>query len=420
MFSWKDSLFVKEVGRNEVEQKEQQTLLVNARILTASGVKPGEVLVKGEKIKAVGRPGELTLVHGHKESITLVDAAGRYLSPGFIDIHTHGGGGWDFMDGSLEGIYKACKSHLYHGTTSIMPTTITSTTQSLLDFVDLFQQVELCRPEMPHILGLHLEGPYFADSQRGAQAKEHLRSPQPEEYEAVLTRTDRIRRWSFAIELPGAKEFLQTLVVAGIVPSLAHSAATCVQTIEAYENGVRALTHFYSGMESVHRINAFRVGGAVEAGYLLDDLYVEVIADGCHLPAELLQLIYKVKGPDRICLVTDSMRAAGMPDGNYKLGNRESGLDTIVEDGVAKLPDRSAFAGSVATADRLVRTFRQLTDAPLYQCVKMMTLTPARLMGIDGMKGSIRAGCDADLLLFDEDVHIFYIMVRGVCIKNER
>lgn len=393
----------------------EKTLLIHANIITATGIRAGEVLVEGEKIAEVGLPNQLFEKYGKEAEI--VDAKGRYLSSGFIDIHTHGGGGWDFMDGSIEAIYKACDAHLFHGTTSIMPTTITSTPKSLIDFTDLFEQVTLRRKGKADILGLHLEGPYFADSQRGAQAREHLRNPDPKEYRAVMNRTDRIRRWSFAVELPGAAQFLKELLEHHIIPSLAHSAATCKETMEAYENGVKALTHFYSGMDSVHREHAYRIGGAVEAGYLLDDLYVEVIADGCHLPSELLQLIYKVKGPDRICLVTDSMRAAGMPDGSYKLGNLETGLDTIVEDGVAKLPDRTAFAGSVATADRLVRTFYQLTDAPLYECVKMMTLTPARFLGIDQVKGSIRPGCDADILLFDEDIQISYIMVRGEQVK---
>ena len=168
-------------------------------------------------------------------------------------------------------------------------------------------------------------------------------------------------------------------------------------------------------MNTVRRVNAYRVAGAIEAGYLLDDLYVEVIADGCHLPAQLLQLIYKVKGPERICLVTDSMSATGMPDGEYVLG----GLPVIKEDGVAKLMDRSSFAGSVATADRLVRTFRALTDAPLYQVVKMISLTPARMLGIDGKTGSIAEGKRADLVVFDEDIQVSCVMVRGELIVTE-
>lgn len=384
------------------------TLFKNARIITSTGIYPGEVLVENGIIVRV--------CFGNSLDITAdktIDLKGKYLSPGFIDIHTHGAGNADFMDGTLDAIYQACKAHMEHGTTSIVPTTITSTTESLLTFVDLFNQVELDRKDMPNILGLHLEGPYFSYEQRGAQDPKYLRNPDPAEYEEVLRRTDRIIRWSFAVELDGSEAFLKTLREHGIVSSLAHSDATCEQVFKAFENGISSLTHFYSGMSGVKRINAYRVAGSIEAGYLLDDLFVEVIADGKHLPKELLQLIYKVKGADRICLVTDSMRAAGMPDGHYILGNEKTGMDTIVEDGVAKLPDRTAFAGSVATADRLVRTMWQLTQAPLYEIVKMITLNPAKLLKLDGQKGSISIGKDADMVIFDDNIEVSMVMVGG-------
>lgn len=383
-------------------------LFKNARIITSTGIYPGEVLVENGII--------LRVCFGNSLDITAdrtIDLKGKYLSPGFIDIHTHGAGNADFMDGTIDAIYQACKAHMEHGTTSIVPTTITSTTESLLTFVDLFNQVELDRKDMPNILGLHLEGPYFSYEQRGAQDPKYLRNPDPAEYEEVLRRTDRIIRWSFAVELEGSEAFLKTLREHGIVSSLAHSDATCEQVFRAFENGISSLTHFYSGMSGVKRINAYRVAGSIEAGYLLDDLFVEVIADGKHLPKELLQLIYKVKGADRICLVTDSMRAAGMPDGHYVLGNEKTGMDTIVEDGVAKLPDRTAFAGSVATADRLVRTMWQLTQAPLYEIVKMITLNPAKLLKLDGQKGSISIGKDADMVIFDDNIEVSMVMVGG-------
>lgn len=385
----------------------------NAKVITATGVYPGEVLVEDGVISQV-RLGKSIDVSADR----VIDVGGRYLSPGFIDIHTHGAGNADFMDGTLDAIYQACRAHMEHGTTSIVPTTITSTKESLLSFVDLFNQVDLNREDMPNILGLHLEGPYFAYEQRGAQDPKYLRNPDPEEYNAVLSRTNRIIRWSFAVELEGADQFLRTLREHSIVSSVAHSDATYEQVFRAYESGVAALTHFYSGMAGVRRINAYRVGGAIEAGYLLDDLFVEVIADGKHLPKELLRLIYKVKGADRICLVTDSMRGAGMPDGHYVLGNLQTGMDTIVEDGVAKLPDRSAFAGSVSTTDRLVRTILQMTDAPMHEAVKMMTLSPAKLLRIDNRKGSICEGKDADLLIFDENVNVSLVMVRGRILKE--
>ena len=159
------------------------------------------------------------------------------------------------------------------------------------------------------------------------------------------------------------------------------------------------------------------MAGAIEAGYLLDDMYVEIIADGCHLPPELLKLIYKVKGSDRICLITDSMRAAGMPDGEYWLGQIGKGVKCIKEDGVAKLPDRSAFAGSVATTDRLVRNMVQLADVPLYEAVKMATLVPAHLLRVDDRKGVLAEGRDADILIFDGNVDISGIILRGKVIR---
>lgn len=386
------------------------TVFTNAKLVLEDRVCDGSLLVEGSRIAGI-YPGELgrEIVADCK-----VDVEGCYLSPGFIDIHTHGGGGADFMDGDLDSVYAASAMHLSHGTTSIVPTTVTSTKQSLLDFVDLFNQVDLHHKGCPNILGLHLEGPYFAYNQRGAQDSKYLRSPSPEEYEAVLKQTDRILRWSFAVELEGSHRFLDTLKEHGVIASLAHSDATCEEVMEAHKRGVRAMAHFYSCMSDIKRVNAFRVAGAVQAGYLLDDMYIELIADGCHLPKELIWLAYKEKGPDRICLVTDSMRAAGMPDGSYILGSRDTGLSTIVEDGVAKLPDRSAFAGSVATADRLLRTVKQWLPAePLHKLVRMLTLTPASLLNIQDRKGSLKVGKDADLVVFDREVQVRGAMVMG-------
>lgn len=385
----------------------ERILFQNANIVTPTGVIHGEVLTEGERIELVSFNNPINA------NAQIIDAKGMYLSPGFIDIHAHGGGGADFMDGDIESVQIACDMHMRHGTTTIIPTTLTSTRQSLFDCLSLFNQIELKTEGLPEILGLHLEGPYFSYSQRGAQNPEYLRNPEPEEYEGVLARTNRICRWSFAVELDGAEALLRRLCEKGIVASLAHSDASCEQVRGAYDSGLKALTHFYSGMSGVRRVNAYRVAGAIEAGYLIDDLFVEVIADGCHLPAELLQLIYKMKGTDRICLVTDSMRAAGMPDGEYLLGSRSGGMRTVVEDGVAKLLDRSAFAGSVATMDRLVHTMKHLTTAPLHEVIRMASLTPAKLMGVEERKGSICAGKDADIVLLDGTYHVRMVMVRG-------
>ncbi len=390
----------------------QTVFFSNAKIITASAIKEGGVLAKDGKIADI-------VLDGSKPAADrVIDCQGRYLSPGFIDIHTHGGGGYDFMDGTLDDIYGACKAHMMHGTTSILPTSMTSTPESLFDFVELFNKVELKREGYPEMIGLHLEGPYFAASQAGAQDPRYLRSPSPEEYGKVLELTDRVKRWSFAVELPGSDDFLMTLREHGILSSVAHSDANCHEVMRAYENGVELMTHFYSCMTTVKRVNAFRVAGAIEAGYLLDDMYVEIIADGCHLPPELLKLIVKVKGTDRICLITDSIRAAGMPDGKYYLGKDGEGVECIKEDGVAKLPDRSAFAGSVATTDRLVRNMVRLAGVTIPEAVRMASYTPAQILRISDRKGSIAKGKDADLLIFDEDINVSLVMVRGTIVKE--
>jgi N-acetylglucosamine-6-phosphate deacetylase len=197
------------------------------------------------------------------------------------------------------------------------------------------------------------------------------------------------------------------------VSSYGHTCAVYEDIIAAFENGCTIATHLYSGMAGVTRRDSFRFAGGVESAFLIDEMNVEVIADGRHLPASLLKLIYQRKGAEHIALVTDSMRAAGMPDGESILGSREKGLKVIVEDGVAKLPDRSSFAGSVATTDRLVRTMRELADVPLTDAVRMMTMSPANIMGVSDRKGSLVPGKDADILIFDDNIEISKTIING-------
>jgi N-acetylglucosamine-6-phosphate deacetylase len=199
----------------------------------------------------------------------------------------------------------------------------------------------------------------------------------------------------------------------GILPSIAHTDALYDDVLEAFENGYTHVTHLYSCMNGVTRRNASRYAGVVEAAYLMEEMTVEIIADGIHLPPPLLKLVYKIKGPDKIALITDAMRAAGMPPGESILGSRTNGLKVIVEDGVAKLPDRSAFAGSVATADRLVRNMVTLAEVPLCDAVRMMTSTPARIANMAHRKGSLLQGMDADIIIFDENVKVNMTMVEG-------
>jgi N-acetylglucosamine-6-phosphate deacetylase len=234
-----------------------------------------------------------------------------------------------------------------------------------------------------------------------------------------MAASDDIVRWSLAPELPGALQFAKVLRERNILTAVAHSDAIYEEVLDAYDAGFTLATHLYSGMSTITRRNAFRYAGVVEAAYLIDGMDVEIIADGVHLPKSLLQFVYKFKGPDRTALCTDSMRGAGMPDGESILGSLEKGQRVIIEDGVAKLPDRTAFAGSVATTDRLVRTMIQVAGVPLVEAVRMMTLTPARIMRLDQHKGSISKGKDADLVLFDENINVSHTIVEGdVIFKN--
>jgi len=345
---------------------------------------------------------------------TIYDAEYNYISPGFIEIHSHGAGGSDFMDGTVDAIINASKTHMQYGTTTIYPTTLASTK---IDLTNTFKNFKLAKEQItdgPNIPGLHLEGPYFALEHKGAQDPQHIKDPEEKEYREIVALADGlIKRWSFAPERKGSLEFIKYLNSKNIISSIAHSNATFDEVAQAHDAGVNLITHFYSCMSTVRRIKAYRVGGVIEAGYYFDDMYVEVIADGKHLPAELLKLIYKIKGPDRICLVTDSMRAAGQDVKTTILGNIKTGMEVIVDDGVAKLKDKSAFAGSVATANRLVRTMIQLADVPILDAVNMITKTPATIMNIYKNKGSIEIGKDADIVIFDDNINIKKVFIGG-------
>lgn len=388
--------------------------IVNARLITPYRIiENGTLLIEGSRIVHLGQ-GEIDFPGAQR-----IDAQNNYVSPGFIDIHTHGGGGHDFMDGTVEAFLEAAKIHAQHGTTAMVPTTLTAETDDLLETFSVYRKARQENVQGAQFLGLHLEGPYFARSQKGAQDPRYIRLPQKEEYEAILGQTDDIIRWSAAPELDGAMEFARFIAQKGILPSIAHTDATSDEVAEALENGFTHLTHLYSGMSGVMRRNAFRYAGVIESAFLFDQLTVEIIADGIHLPPSLLQLIYKQLGPSRIALVTDSMRAAGMDSGESMLGSLKDGLKVIVEDGVAKLPDRTAFAGSVATADLLVRNMVQLAGVPLLHAVQMITSTPANICKIGNRKGSLTAGKDADVVIFDEQITIQATIINGKIINKK-
>ena len=388
-------------------KKGQITRIFNGEIITPEkNLGIGTVLISEGKIIGV-EPGDCKVADSKE-----YDAKGGFIAPGFIDLHTHGAGGSDFMDCTEEDCLTIAREHLRHGTTLLYPTTLASDNQELLRFLDVYDQVK-GQSSGATFGGLHLEGPYFANAFRGAQDARYLRNPAPEEYMEILDRSQDIVRWSIAPELPGALAFGDLLHQRGILPSIAHTDAIYEDIMEAVKHGFTHITHFYSCMNSITRRNAFRYAGCIEAGYLSDDITIELIADGIHVPTPLMKLAFKNKGAEKIALVTDSMRGAGMPEGKSILGSRLKGQEVIIEDGVAKMPDRQSFAGSVATADRLIRNMHRMGEHPIEEAVRMMTLTPATIMGIQHKKGKIAKGYDADIVIFDPDIQIQYVFING-------
>ncbi|MBE6585540.1 MAG: N-acetylglucosamine-6-phosphate deacetylase [Ruminococcaceae bacterium] len=336
------------------------------------------------------------------------DARGYYVSPGFVDIHTHGGGGNPF-EGSVEEIVAGCLFHLRHGTTSICPTV------SAAELTSMARSVEHIRQAMDHplvgrtIIGAHLEGPYLSRRQAGAQCADFITAPRPREYLPLLEKhADVIARWSYAPEADEGAAFAKALQQYGVVASAGHTDATYDHMLRAVENGCSLVTHLYSCTSTVTRDHGFRRLGVIETAYLMKDLFVEIICDGKHLPPELIRMIYQIKGADRIALVTDSLALAGTEQTHGFMQNTEF----IIEDGVCKLMDRSAFAGSIATADRLLRVAVHEAGIPLTDAVKMLTATPAGIMKLPG-KGRLARGMDADLAVFDDEMRVQRVFVKG-------
>lgn len=335
------------------------------------------------------------------------DKSGLYVSAGFIDIHTHGGNGHEFF-GSAEDIVEGCNFHLTHGTTSICPTISASPFEIMSKSVFEAQKAKKSEKLKSNLLGIHLEGPYLSSEQCGAQCPDFITPPKEEEYKNLIAAADGIiARWSYAPENDKGGDFCKYLTSHGIVASVGHTNAVYDDMALAIDNGCRLVTHLYSCTSTVTRKQGFRSLGVIETAFLRDDLYVEIIADGKHLPPDLIKMIVKIKGSDKVALVTDSLALAGT---NIKSGTT-LGTDFIIEDGVCKLTDRSAFAGSIATADQLVRVMVKEAGFSVAQAVKMITKVPAEIMKLN--KGVLKSGFDADITVFDENIEIKSVFVSG-------
>lgn len=394
--------------------KMKKIKIYNAKIITPYRIiNNGTMIIDRGKILYVGEQ-NLSL-----DNVMEIDVMGNYVAPGFIDIHCHGGGGHDFMDGTVDAYLCTAKTHAQYGTTTLVPTTLTSSIEDLKKSIYAFNKAKAENVIGAELLGLHLEGPYFSMAQKGAQDGKYIKNPDFKEYNEILTWSKDIIRWSAAPELEGALEFGRYMRKKGILPSIAHTDSIYEHIQQAFENGFTHMTHLYSGMSGVKRIDCKRYAGVIESAFIIDEMTVEIIADGMHLPASILKLIYNIKGPSNIALITDSMRAAGMPEGKSILGSLKEGQQVIIEDGVAKLTDRSSFAGSVATSNKLVQTMIKKADVPLVDAVRMATSTPAKIIGIDKTKGSLSSDKDADIVVFNKDIDIRMVFIKGEIIYDK-
>lgn len=377
------------------------TQIINGCVLTPHGwVNDGSVLIDGTRIKAVlnsSRP-----VDGVDK---VIDAKGSYILPGGVDIHVHGGGGRDFMECTEDAFVTAVEAHRKHGTTSIFPTLSSSTVPMIRQALATCDK--LVADPMSGVLGLHLEGPYFNLKMAGGQLPENIKAPVPDEYRPIVEDFTSLRRWDAAPELPGTSEFGDYLTSKGIVVSLGHTAATPDDVEEGYRHGFNHATHFYNAMTGNHKEGCYKYAGVVEAVYNNDGITVEMIADGIHVPPTILKMIHKVKGTERTALITDALACAA--------SDSQTAFDprVIIEDGVCKLADRSAIAGSIATMDRLIRTAVQKAGIPLEDVARMASETPARIMGVYDRKGSLETGKDADIMMFDRDLNLTGVVQMG-------
>jgi len=328
----------------------------------------------------------------------------------------HGGGGHDFMDGTEEAFLGVMSSHLQHGTTTMLPSTVAAEEEELGEAFATCKRVRT-NPDnryLPELIGMHLEGPYLSLEMAGAQDPKYIKIPTDGRWTDIVKMADgELKIWTIAPELEGAEEMAAYLRKENIILSAGHSSARYEDVVKAIGCGYTMATHLYSGMSTIIREEGYRIPGLLEGSLLHDEICVEVIADGLHLPPALLKLIYKTKGKDRMVLITDAMRGAGMPDGEYFLGSKTNGQLVPVYDGIAHTADRTGFAGSVATADRLLRTVVQQADFPLHEAVTMITYNPAREIGIADRKGLVLPGYDADLVLFDENIQVSAVWRAG-------
>lgn len=349
---------------------------------------------------------------------SVIDLGGMYLAPGFVDLHVHGGDGADFMDGTREAFETVCRCHLRHGTTSLTPTSTVARMDQYRRFLELCGELHGTMPGGMRLVGCHFYGPYFARPARGCHPDQDFLTPSADNAEAFTKLAAKLPLViTVAPEIDNAEWLVRTYASRGVRFNAGHSHATFPQVEAAVGWGIRHVDHLFCAMSDRARLRQAQTypmrAGLMEATLYFDELTTEVIADGKHLAPELLRLAYKVKGPDRLALVTDSMRAVDMPDGEYWFGPEGSGERVRKLDGVGVTRDATALASGVMAMDHCVRTMHRAAGVPLPEAVRMASLTPARILGVDAEIGSLEVGKRADLLVLDAELNVKQVYVDG-------
>lgn len=401
-------------GYNERTMK--PIALTNGRI-----VLPHRIITDGALLIHRGAIQDLVETDALPADALRVDVGGRLVAPGLIDIHTHGARGHTFNEPTAASFDAITRANARHGVTSLLATTATDTIENLvacLQFTREWMQASARadRPTGARILGMHVEGPYFALSQAGAQDPRQIRNPDDGTPAQLLAHADIIRMMSFAPELPGALELTQELVRLGVVPAAGHSAAREEDLLPAYQAGLRHFIHIWSAQSTTVREGPWRKPGLLEVTLAYDGVTAEMIADNRHLPPTLMKLAYKCLGPERLCAISDATSGAGLPEGaRFRMG----GMEYEVHDGVGMLLDRTAFAGSTTLLGQMLPVLTEVVGIPLPDAVRMCSLTPARLIGVGGRKGSLEAGKDADIAIFNPDFSVWSVLIDGRWIQEE-
>jgi len=332
----------------------------------------------------------------------VVDVSGKYVAPGFVDIHFHGAMGFSTMDATQEAIHTISKFVVKYGVTSFLPTTWSATPELTFSCIENVANTPQTEDGARH-LGVHVEGPYLSLEHRGAQLPQLIRKPDVDEYRKWFE-TGVIKLVTFAPENQGAKQLVKEGLENGVEFSIGHSGATYEQVVEAANMGVRQATHIFNGMMGLHHRRPGTVGGVL----VEDRIYAQLICDGIHIHPVVVKMLIRAKGTSRVILITDAIRGAGLDDGDYDF----AGQKIIVRDGIARTPE-GGLSGSTLTMDRAVRNVMAFTSLPIQEVLPMATSVPAEAMGWQDKKGSLKPGADADLIIMDKDFNVLRTMVAG-------